>query len=246
MEYQIRTKMKLLCLALAAAVSMPYAGQVAAQDLVLEEIVVTAQRRQESLQEVPISVSSFDEETLEKANISEAKDYLIMSPNVGFTEDGQTGSRSVSISIRGVASIALDTVANPSSIGYYVDELSVATTANGNVNPQLQDMQRIEVLRGSQGTYFGRNALGGAINITTQKPNQDFYAEATMNAGEFSTRGFEGIVNVPVSDTFMLRAMGAYEESEGPVENINPNSDNDTEFTTFRGAARWNRFLPGQ
>lgn len=239
MEYQIHTKMKLLCLALAAVVSMPYAGQVAAQDLVLEEIVVTAQRRQESLQEVPISVSAFDEETLEKANISEAKDYLIMSPNVGFTEDGQTGSRSISVSIRGVASIALDTVANPSSIGYYVDELSVATTANGNVNPQLQDMQRIEVLRGSQGTYFGRNALGGAINITTQKPSQDFYAEATMNAGEFSTRGFEGIVNVPVSDTFMLRAMGGYEESEGPVENINPNSDNDTEFTTFRGAARW-------
>lgn len=216
-----------------------YTPPVIAQDLVLEEIIVTGQRREELLQDVPLSVSAFDAESIEKANISEAKDYLGMSPNVAFTEDGQSGSRSISVSIRGVSSIALDTIATPSSIGYYVDDVNIATTASGNVNPQLQDMQRIEVLRGPQGTYFGRNALGGAINITTKKPDEKFYAEGSISAGNLGTFGLEGVVNLPVTDTFMLRFVGAYEESEGPVENVNPQSDNDTEFQTFRAAGRW-------
>lgn len=216
-----------------------YAPPLIAQGLVLEEIIVTGQRREESLQDVSLSISAFDAESLEKSNVSEAKDYLRLSPNIGFTEDGQTGSRSISVSIRGVSSIALDTVATPSSIGYYVDELNIATTASGNVNPQLQDMQRIEVLRGPQGTYFGRNALGGAINITTKKPDEKFYAEGSISAGTLSTFGLEGIVNLPVSDTFMLRFAGGYEKSQGPVENVNPQSDNNTDFQTFRAAARW-------
>lgn len=238
-------KSKLNHLAIAVTVVLTvlaiggYAPPLIAQDVVLEEIVVTGQRREESLHDVSLSVSVFDAESLEKSNISEARDYLVMSPNIGFTEDGQSGSRSISVSIRGVSSIALDTVAIPSSIGYYVDELNIATTASGNVNPQLQDMQRIEVLRGPQGTYFGRNALGGAINITTKKPDEKFYAEGSVSTGSFKTSGAEGVVNLPVSDTFMLRFAGGYEESNGPVENVNPQSDNDTKFQTFRGAARW-------
>ena len=73
------------------------------------------------------------------------------------------------MSIRGVSNITLDGIATANSIGYYVDELSVGSVAQGTINPQLQDMERIEVLRGPQGTFFGRNAVGGAINITTKK-----------------------------------------------------------------------------
>lgn len=235
-------KAKLCLLSTSIATLIAGVGSVqtsVAEELVLEEVIVTAQRREESLQDVPLSVTAFDAETLQKSNISEAKDFLSLSPNVGFTEDGQTGSRSVSISIRGVSSIAMDTIAAPSSVGYYVDELNMTSTASGNVNPQLQDMERIEVLRGPQGTYFGRNALGGAINVTTKKPTDQLYFETTASAGSFDTRGLEAILNLPVSDTFMLRAVTAYEESDTVVENVNPNSDNDTEFSTFRVAARW-------
>jgi len=232
---------KLIWLSLAATVLCPINtnAQNAGGELVLEEIIVTAQRKEQSLQDVPLSVTAFSAETLERANISEAKDFLSMSPNVGFTEDGQAGSRSISISIRGVSSITLDSIASPQSVGYYVDDLNVGVTATGNINPQLQDMERIEVLRGPQGTYFGRNALGGAINVTTKKPNDEPYSEISIGAGSFSTMGVEGIVNIPVSDTFMLRAVAAYEQSDSPVENVNPNSDNDTEFKSFRGSARW-------
>jgi len=218
-----------------------FSPTIHAQDdgLVLEEIIVTAQRRAQSLQDVPLSVTAFGAATIEKANITEAKDFLSMSPNVGFTEDGQSGSRSISISIRGVSSIALDSIAAPQSVGYYVDDLNVGTTATGNVNPQLLDVERIEVLRGPQGTYFGRNALGGAINVATKMPDSSNYSEVSLSAGNFGTYGVEGVLNIPVSDTFMLRGVAAYEQSDSHVENVNPNSDNDTEYKFFRGSARW-------
>ncbi|MBL4671437.1 MAG: TonB-dependent receptor [Arenicella sp.] len=215
------------------------AQESSSSSLALEEIVVTAQRREQSAQEVPLSVSAFSAEMLEKSNITEAKDFLSLSPNVGFTEDGQAGSHSVSISIRGVSGITADTQATAASVGYYVDDLNVGVTASGNVNPQLQDLERIEVLRGPQGTYFGRNALGGAVNVTTNKPNDEQYSEISVSTDNQNSLGVEGIVNIPVSDTFMLRGVAAFEESDGPVENVNPNSNNDTEFTYFRGSARW-------
>lgn len=232
---------KLICMSLAGLMlgSTNTYAQNDGSSLVLEEIIVTAQRREQSTQDVPLSVTAFNAATLERANITEAKDFLSMSPNVGFTEDGQAGSRSISISIRGVSSISLDSIASPQSVGYYVDDLNVGTTATGNVNPQLQDMERIEVLRGPQGTYFGRNALGGAINVTTKKPDSSNYSEIAVSAGNFGTFGVEGVLNVPVSETFMLRGVAAYEQSDSHVENVNPNSDNDTEYKNFRGAARW-------
>ena len=211
-----------LALAVAAALS---AGSAQAQSddedwFRLEEIVVTAQRREQSLQEVPISVTAFSAEAIERSNIGEARDYLSASPNVGFSDDGGSGSRSVNISIRGVSNVGLGEVSTASSIGFYIDELNVGSVSNGTINPQLQDMERIEVLRGPQGTYFGRNSLGGALNISTKLPDDVFYAEASVNAGNFSTRGAESIVNLPVSDKFMIRAVYAYEESDGTVENV--------------------------
>jgi iron complex outermembrane recepter protein len=205
----------------------------------LEEIVVTAQRREESLQEVPLSISAFSAETIEKAGIGEAADYLTMTPNVGFSEDGEGGSRSINISIRGVSNITLDGNATPTSIGYYIDELSVGSVAQGTINPQLGDVERIEVLRGPQGTFFGRNAVGGAINITTKKPEDTFYLEGSASAGNFGSWGIEGIVNVPFSDKFMARAFVAREESDTPVKNINPTgNDPFYEYTTGRVSLR--------
>ena len=212
---------------------------------ILEEVIVTAQRREQNLQEVPVSVTAFSGEQLERSNIREASQYLSLSPNVSYSEDGQQGgSRGIGISMRGVSNINTDESAFIQSIGIYLDEFSVASTANATLNPQLLDLERVEVLRGPQGTYFGRNAVGGALNLTTRKPNDQVEGSVAVGARSFDNAGEQAdisvVVNVPVSDTFFLRGVGYYEDSSGLVENIVPGGgDSGHEYAMVRGAARW-------
>ena len=123
--------MKQLCI--AAATISTIAPVLAQADTpssdALQEIVVTAERRVESLQDVPISISAFNAEELQRANITEAKNYLQLTPNVSYAQDGQTGNGSIRISIRGVSNVSLGERAVPNSIGYYIDESSVDTIA---------------------------------------------------------------------------------------------------------------------
>ena len=176
---------------------------------------------------------------MSEPGIEAASDYLMITPNVGFSEDGEGGSRSINVSIRGVSNITLDGIATANSIGYYIDDLSVGGVAQGTINPQLQDMERIEVLRGPQGTFFGRNAVGGAINITTKKPDEEMYFEGSATVGNFGTWGLEAVANIPFSDTFMSRFVVARDESDTNVTNVNP-SGNDPfyEYTTARASFR--------
>ena len=205
-----------------------------------DDIVVTAQRRQENLRDVPISISAFSAEALAKSNVKEAKDYLAFAPNVSFTEDGETGNRSINISIRGVSNLDLGEASTQQSIGYYLDELSVGSTANGTYNPPMLDIERVEVLRGPQGTYFGRNASGGALNITTKKPGPDFYAEAGAEYSRFDTYQVHGIVNLPLSQGLYFRGLASWDRSDGMIRNINPSGTRDSgyEYLHFRGALR--------
>ena len=216
-----------------------------AQDdgMFLEEIIVTAQRREQSLQEVPVAVTAFTGEALEIANITEAAQYLNLTPNVSYTEDGQVGSRGISIAMRGVSNINTDESSFIQSIGVYLDEFSVASVGQGTVNPQLQDLERIEVLRGPQGTYFGRNAVGGALNLTTRKPQPEFDASVSVGARMFEGASEQydvsGMLNMPVSENFMLRGVLYYEDSGGLVENIVPGGGNSGhEYTMGRVSAR--------
>ena len=228
-----------LALAMIAPVAMAQE-----EGLVLEEIIVTAQRREQSLQEVPVAVTAFTGEALEIANITEAAQYLNLTPNVSYTEDGQVGSRGISIAMRGVSNINTDESSFIQSIGVYLDEFSVASVGQGTVNPQLQDLERIEVLRGPQGTYFGRNAVGGALNLTTRKPQPEFDGSASVGFRTFENAAeqydFSGMINLPVSDNFMLRGVLYYEDSGGLVENIVPGGgDSGHEYTMARVSARW-------
>jgi iron complex outermembrane recepter protein len=194
-----------------------------AQDLQLEEVVVTSQRREQNLQDVPISVSAFTGDALTKNNIKSAIDYLALSPNVSFTEDGQSGARGLGISIRGINNLVSGENAFVNSIGIYLDEFSVASVPNQVANPQLPDMERVEVLRGPQGTYFGRNSLGGALNLTTKKPTDKFEGQVIVGAEDYNNAGeaynFTGIINMPLSDVLQTRAVLYYEDSDGYVEN---------------------------
>ena len=226
---------------MAALVISPAA--LAQDEMVLEEIIVTAQRREQSLQEVPVAVTAFTGEALELANITEAAQYLNLTPNVSYTEDGQVGSRGLSIAMRGVSNINTDESSFIQSIGVYLDEFSVASVGQGTVNPQLQDLERIEVLRGPQGTYFGRNAVGGALNLTTRKPQPEFDASVSVGTrmfeGASEQMDFSGMINLPVSEAFMLRGVLYYEDSGGLVKNIVPDGgDSGHEYTMGRVSAR--------
>ena len=193
---------------------------------ILEEIVVTAQRREQSLQDVPVSVTAFTGSTLENLKITEASQYLQMTPNVSYTEDGQVGARGISIAMRGVSNINTDESAFIQSIGVYLDEFSVSAVANATLNPQLLDLERVEVLRGPQGTYFGRNSVGGALNIQTQRPTDEFGYKIITGGRGYETTGSQwdvgAIVNIPFSDNFKARAVLYYEDNSGIVKNIVP------------------------
>jgi iron complex outermembrane receptor protein len=236
--------MRSLIFVVACLATMSPSYVLAQQDGTLDEILVTAQRREESLQEIPISVTAFDGQTLRRANITEASQYLSLTPNVAFTRDGQVGSRGISISMRGVSNINTDESSFVQSIGVYLDDFSVASVGQGTVNPQLQDLQRIEVLRGPQGTFFGRNAVGGALNLVTNKPINEFDTYVRLGArsfdGDNEQYDVEGMVNMPITDTLWFRGVGYYEDSGGIVENKTPGgNDSEHEYYMFRGALRW-------
>ncbi|HTT41718.1 MAG TPA: TonB-dependent receptor [Steroidobacteraceae bacterium] len=238
-------KKQVSCAAAVAALLAPILAHAAdvsgAAGDALQEIVVTAERRAEPLQDVPISITAFSAEDLERSNINYAKDYLQLTPNVSYAQDGQTGSNSIRVSIRGVSNVSLSERAVPNSIGYYLDEFNVGTVAAGTINPNMVDVQRVEVLRGPQGTYFGRNATGGALNISTNLPDNHWFAEVSGYGGNYDSWGGHLIANAPVSDTLFLRGAISYDSSSGIVKNVNPNGTANSGFdtTNLRLAARW-------
>lgn len=225
------------------AAATPWAAQ--AQDTgALEEIVVTAQRREQNLQEVPISVTAFSGDQIERANIKGAADYLALTPNVSYTEDGQSGSRGLGIAVRGINNLVSGENAVINSVGIYLDEFSVASVPNQVANPFLPDMERVEILRGPQGTYFGRNSLGGALNLVTHAPSNTYEGEIRVGGESYAGAGemynFTGIFNAPISDTFRIRGVAFYEDSSGLVKNIGPGTkDSGHKWTNVRVRAVW-------
>ncbi len=214
----------LISVALLSAVAVNV-NPVFAQEseAILEEVIVTAQRRAQNLQEVPISVTAFSGAAIERQNVKSAIDFLALTPNVSFTEDGQSGSRGLGIAIRGINNLVSGENAFVNSVGIYLDEFSVASVPNQVANPNLADMERVEVLRGPQGTFFGRNALGGALNMTTNKPTDEFGGRVILGAETYEDAGNQynvtAILNLPLSDTFKLRGLVYYEDSDGYVKN---------------------------
>ncbi|TQV82746.1 TonB-dependent receptor [Exilibacterium tricleocarpae] len=196
------------------------AGLAAAQtDARIEEIVVTAQQREQNLQDVPISISAFTSEAIEKNMFSDVGDYVTRTPNASFTSNGARSRRS--ISIRGVTNFLVSSSAlRTSTFGFYVDGFNVA---GSSINPPIMDIERIEILRGPQATYFGRNALGGGINITSKKPENDFGGSVIVDYSRFNTLDIEGVLNLPlVEDVLAARVNVKRYSTDGFIENINP------------------------
>ncbi len=241
-----------LSIAVMLGLAVPFAAPALAQEAQAEdddsgglaEIVVTAQRREQNLQDVPISVTAFSAEQLQRSNIKGATEYLSMTPNVSFTEDAQAGARGISVAIRGVNNLVSGENAFVNSVGNYLDGFSIASIPSGVANPMLIDMERVEVLRGPQGTYFGRNSLGGALNLTTHAPTDKYEGEIALGAESYQGAGemysVQGLFNAPVSDTFKVRGYAYYEDSSGLVKNIGPGTDDSGhQWLNLRMRATW-------
>jgi len=172
----------------------------------LEEIVITARKISESLQDVPIAVSAFTAESLKKkglSNISQVGDYtpsLIMD----FTSALTGSSASITTFIRGIGQSDFLLTIDP-GVGLYVDGVYVARSVGGIVD--LLNLERIEVLKGPQGTLFGRNTIGGAINIVSAMPGEDFSINADATIGSFNRRDLRLTVDIPLIEDKLLSSL---------------------------------------
>ncbi|MEH6571473.1 MAG: TonB-dependent receptor plug domain-containing protein, partial [Halioglobus sp.] len=181
----------------------------------LEEVIVTANRREENLQEVAISVSAFTDEFFKNSGTTSLKQLDQYTPNFKITP--VTDTRSTSIRIRGIGSIGSNAGIDP-SVGVFID--GVYQGRAGMSVADLMDIQRVEVLRGPQGTLYGKNTAAGALNIISKEPTEQFEAEVEVVAGNFETRELRGMVNVPLGESgHATRLAGYYVENEGMDDN---------------------------
>jgi len=202
----------------------------------LSEVVVTAQRREQNQRDVPISLTVFSADSVERQNFQGVENYFAQTPNVSFTTQGSR-DRKV-LALRGVSDLlSPDSNIRQGSFAFYVDEFDVAP---GTVNPELIDIDHIEVLRGPQGTYFGRNSVGGAINIVTKQPTKDWYLEGSSQYSSFNTVDSHVVLNAPlINDFAALRIVGRYERSDGNITNINPiGGGNDNKYNYGKAQLR--------
>ena len=182
----------------------------------LEEIIVTAEKRSESLQDLSQAVTALSGEDIDNRNITSFVDLSSIAP--GVTVAKNEGFKTV-IAIRGVGNEAnQNAIANP-SVSYHLDGIYVASPFA--LHTDFLDLERIEVLRGPQGTLFGQNSTGGAINVITQAPDtEEFSGKADLTVGNYSLIRARGSVNVPISDTVALRASVASHHHDGFSRNI--------------------------
>ena len=218
--------------ALAAAIALLFGADSApvfAQDGLaeLEEVIVTARRREESLQEVPIAVSAFNAEDLESRSIENIKDLQMLLPNVDIRGGGITGGVSGTFTIRGIPGVAR-----------YIDD--VVQSGGAAALQNVVELERIEVLRGPQGTYFGKNAISGAIQYVTQKPQDEFGARVKTTFGEYNRADIVANVDIPLSDTVLTKITAASLNRDGYVDSLSVDeSYGEIDNTILRAMLQW-------
>ena len=185
----------------------------------IEEIVVTAQKREENLQDTPIAITVFTEESLEGRMINDISKLADFTPNVIFdTTTPISGlSNGAAVFIRGVGQLDFGLTTDP-GVGTYIDGVYSSRAVGGVLD--VVDIERIEILRGSQGTLFGRNTIGGAINITTKRPAETFGGMVEATFGEFERTDFKGSVDIPIAEKFLTKFAFSSKNRNGFVDRI--------------------------
>ncbi|NOX52075.1 MAG: TonB-dependent receptor [Gammaproteobacteria bacterium] len=221
---------KLLVLCIAVLLGQTVWGQAR----VIEEMVVTATHRAVNVQDIPISVTALGAEELENKDISDAAS---ISQNVPGMSYGEFAPGQALISLRGVTS-ADDGAGLDNSVGLFLDGVYIGRGAG--INFEMFDLERIEVLRGPQGTLFGRNAIGGAISAVTAKPSEETQIKLGATAGNEGILRYKGLVSGQIAEQLYGKISFTHREHDGFVKNVLLNTElQDEDQTSIRAQLRW-------
>src|SRR6187401_2389877 len=204
---------------LCSAVASTLLSASASAQQVLEEIIVTAQKREQDIQNVPIAISAFTTETLRAKGVTDINSLTNLTPNVNLDSSSPfSGDTSVlSASIRGIGQDDFAFNLDP-GVGVYLDGVFLARTIGANQS--LMDVDRVEILKGPQGTLFGRNTIGGAISIVTRDPGDTFKFKGDVTAGSFNLLQARGSADLPLAESLSASVTFGIKSREGYVERI--------------------------
>lgn len=211
----------------------------AAATMNLEEIVVTARKREESLQDTPIAISAFTASALERQQIVNTEDLDQVAPNLQFASYGPlTGNNSAAqVYIRGIGQSDGSSGVDP-GVGLYIDDVYMGRSVGGVMD--FRDIAGVQVLRGPQGTLFGRNTIGGAVLLNTTLPGDELGGTARVGVGADDLREAFVAVDLPISDTLGARVSGGIRQRDGYVTRVFDGVDLGDENThTFQSSLRW-------
>jgi iron complex outermembrane recepter protein len=243
----VRFKLLIRCLCIGMGLQVPAhsadtSSPAVGTDLkdLMQEVVVTARRREEKLIDTPISITAFSGSALEARGITRTDDLARAVPNLVFQENPGAGgsSSNAAVFIRGVGQADFVPTVEP-GVGLYVDGVYVASTVGSLLD--LLDVSSLEVLRGPQGTLFGRNTIGGAINITSEKPNtKAFGGTASVLYGTDNHREVKAKVNLPISSTVSASLSAALIKQDGYVDDVGTGQElGDRNNLVGKMALRW-------
>ena len=216
----------------AAILGLCYAGSLSAAP-VLEEVVVTAQKKSENLQDVPIAVAALQGQELVDAGIDTQRSLSMMTPNVTVNVNASF----IAPYIRGVGTQYANPGLEP-SVATYFNDLYISRPSAGFMS--FNDVERVEVLKGPQGTLYGRNTTGGAIRVITKAPTDEFDAGVGVGIGNYNQRKLDGFVSGPITENVKGRFAAQMEERDGYIKNRSGGDDMENRDTYFlHGKLHW-------
>ncbi len=227
---------------LSLGLAAPVMAQVETSGMVVEEIIVSARRQEESSQDIPISITVVDQQTMANSNVFSSIDLKQFTPSLAV--NNRFGPDQASFSIRGFTQ-ELRTTA---SVGFYFAEVVAprgggSVTAGDGAGPgAFFDLQNVLVLKGPQGTLFGRNTTGGAIMLTPQEPTNELEGYLEGSAGDYDMQRIQGVINVPISDTVRARFGVDTMKRDGYLDNksgVGPRELGDTDYVSLRASVMW-------
>lgn len=184
----------------------------------IEEIVVTARKREEAAQDVPVAITALSEE-LTNSTIRELRDINGYAPNVDFGQNGSRGGGGAAVNIRGISATRTDDNSFDAPIGVMIDGIYLGSLAGQNL--ENFDLERVEILRGPQGTLFGKNTVGGVIHVLRSRPTGELGVRTKLTAGDDGQLELRAVANMPIlQDTLALKLFATHQEDDGFIKNV--------------------------